>query len=163
MQLRAGDSGPVVQGTNVGDILVWQGPELGWVAGAGGLPNVVVDQNVTGYFQIAGEAQKTIATASITVKANSRIRVDAWTGVQGSVAAGRVFIFCSLLGVAWLGSESFDAAAGLNFRTPAFCGVSEPQAAGIVTVNLFIEINGAAGARVDNLSENVLILTELLG
>ncbi len=162
MQLRSAPQGPLFTGTAPGDLLVWNGSE--WLvksASAGGvLPAFVFDQNSTAYTQVSAAPTIVIATATIQLRANSSVLVQATTTLQGSVAPGRAFISCAAIPGA-NGSQSFDATTADQFRTLNFLGIVGPQPAGAFTLNLNLDVSGNVGAQVDSSGTTCLTLTEI--
>jgi hypothetical protein len=126
-------------------------------------PAFVFYQASTGWHQIAGAATIVIASATITLQAGSRVKIEALAPADGSVAAGRMFIQTDAPGTtSVLGSQSFGTATQDEFRTCNYLAVSDPQPGGPLTVNLQLTVNGNGGARIDESGLTVLTLTEIL-
>jgi len=165
MQLRSGNNGPLFEGLAPGDILIWSGSEWLVASATNILPAHVDVTDRNAYHQIAGAATISVASATITLKANSRVRVDAMIEVQGSVAAGRALLRAAdALNVPLndnTAEQSFGITAGLDFRTINLLTFLDPQPAGDLTVHLTLDVNGGAGARVDGNGVSNLSLTEI--
>lgn len=123
-------------------------------------PAFAFDQNSTPYTVIEGEPNLQIASASITLSAGSRIKIEGLACFDGSVAAGRA-VLTSPLFSSVNASQSFGTALEDSFRTCNFLSISDPQPSGLVTVGLFIAVVGDAGARIDIAGLTVLTLTEI--
>ena len=123
-------------------------------------PSFAFDQNTNSYFQISGDPSVQIASATISLSAGSRVKVEALASVIGSVAPGRAYISTPSVD-SLLGTQSFDIAVGSNYRTLNLLGLTDAQVAGPLTVVLFLDVDGNAGARVDGFGLTVLTLTEI--
>lgn len=128
--------------------------------GASASPAFAFDENSDAYSAVVGDANLQIASASITLSAGSRVKIEGLACIIGSVAAGRAVVTSPLFSTV-NASQSFNAAAGSNVRTCNFLAVSDPQPAGLVTIGLFIAVTGSAGARVDASGLTLLTLTEI--
>jgi hypothetical protein len=124
------------------------------------VPAFAFDQNATEYTVIEGEPALQIASASITLSAGSRVKIEGLACFDGSVAAGRAIVTSPLFSSV-NASQSFGVTEDLSFRTCNFLTVSDPQPAGLVTIGLFIQVTGDAGARIDIAGLTVLTLTEI--
>lgn len=123
-------------------------------------PATAFDQNTDAYTVTTGDPPLQIASASITVAAGSRIKIEGLASFDGFVAAGRALLSSPAVATV-SASQSFNAADGLNFRTCNYLAVTDPQAGGPVTVALQLEVVGSPGSNVSSTSGTVLILTEL--
>lgn len=159
MKIRVSPSGPDYTG-NEGDVLVCQGGDEWAVVSPNAVSNVVCEKNGDPYSHVAGDPSIIIISASITIKQNSRIKVEAAASVVGSVAAGRCFIFTDLV-ASTVGSQSFDAGTGENFRTMNLLGVTDALAEGEHLVEIRLDINGDAGATINGAGTTTISLTEL--
>lgn len=124
-------------------------------------PAFAFDQNSTTYTVIDGDPNLQIASASITLSAGSRVKIEGLACFDGSVAAGRAALTSPLFSSV-NASQSFGVAEDLSFRTCNFLSVTDPQPAGLVTIGLFISVVGDPGARIDIAGLTVLTLTEIL-
>lgn len=121
------------------------------------------DQNNNSWLHTQGNVNLIIATATITLQAGSRVRIDGNTTFLGGVATGRFLFFAgdatgSVL--VTLVSQSFTVG---EFEVSTYLGVLDtPQAAGPLTLTLVVNQNSNAGATVASAGENVLMLTEIL-
>lgn len=121
------------------------------------------DRNQNTYTRVAGEPTVTIASASITVGAGSRIKIEGFTGIFGSVAPGVAFLLTPNIGGSYLAIQSFGTAVGENFRTLNYLAVTDPQPAGLVVVDLYIAVQGDPGAQADGGADGTcLTITEIL-
>jgi hypothetical protein len=127
-------------------------------------PAFAFDQNTTPYTVIESDPALLIASASITLSAGSRVKIEGLASFDGAVAAGRAFISSPSLPElsAVNGSQSFGVTKDLSFRTCNYLAVTDPQPAGLLTIGLNIEVTGDAGARIDISGATVLTLTEIL-
>jgi len=121
-------------------------------------PAFAFDQNATEYTAIEGDPNLQIASASITLVAGSRVKIEGLVCFTGSVASGRGVVTSPLFSLV-NASQSFDVG---DFRTCNFLSVSDPQPAGLVTIGLFVTVLGNAGARIDAAGLTALTLTEIL-
>ncbi len=168
MQLRSGNNGPLFVGEVPGDILIWTGSEWAVASATGSiLPNVASARFDTAFHQITGDPTVSIGELTITLRANSQVRVDAMVPVQGSVANGRALVGVGDTGNVPLNDskaeQSFGTTLDTQFRTMNLLTVLGPQPAGDLTVHLIIDVNGAGGARVDSNGVSFLVLTEIFG
>ena len=138
-----------------------QGPNGGAVVPPSTPGAVAFTQNADGFNITQGDPAEVIASVTITVQAGSDVKLEALVSGLGSVAAGRAFLTCAdVAGV--ISSQSFDAAAGLNYRTLNYLGIVNGLAAGPHTFDLVLDLNGAAGANFVSAGAVCFVATELV-
>lgn len=119
------------------------------------------NQNNDGFLIDGGDPATTIASATITVGAGSRIKIEGSVSILGGPGSAPGTVFLSVADVAGAGSVvDFDEG---EFRPLTLLGVTDPQAGGPVTVDLLLTADGA-GAEAVNTSpgQASLTLTEIL-
>lgn len=165
MNLRSAPQGPLFQGTNVGDILTWNGSE--WVVSSLGdiSPRYGADQNNTAFFHTQGNPSLVIATMGLFLKANSKVQIMGETVfLAGGGVTGRALMLLSgaagapLPGVNQIVQRTF--ASGDVF-TLAILAALDAQPAGVLTVELRIDQNSLAGATLASSGINYLSLQEI--
>lgn len=124
-------------------------------------PAFAFDQNTTTYTVVEGDAPLQIASASIDLQAGSTVKIEGLAFFQGSVAAGSAGMTSPSAADVVVAGQSFTAAVGSNQRTCNYLAVTGPQPAGVLTIGLFIAVQGGAGAQIDFAGPTVLTLTEI--
>ena len=120
------------------------------------------DQNSNIWLHTQGDANLIIATATITLRAGSRVRIDGNASFLGGVDSGVAFLFAGDSGGVELISTTNQSFAVGGRGTLQYLGVLGPQVAGPLTLTLVVNQNSNIGATLANAGENVLILTEIL-
>lgn len=134
-------------------------PEAAGNGGGGATLGFAFDQNQDGYSLTVGDPPIQIASATITVAAGSRIKVEAMTAVTGSDADGFVNMSTDSLPVSGV-FQGFGAVISNSNQVVNLLGVTDPQVGGDVTVNLLMAIDGQTGAHVSG-TVTALTLTEV--
>ena len=138
-------------------------PERRSVGASSGFGAFAFDQNENSYQATSIGPSVQIATATINVAAGSRVKIEGLASFLASVAGGVARLSVPDLITDLVAAQSFGTTEGTNFRTLNLLGVTDPQSAGPVVVNLLISVNSGIGsAQVNDSGKTCLTLTEVL-
>lgn len=116
-------------------------------------------QDSTPYSIDVGSSQQ-VASASITVAAGSRIKIEGLAVFLGSGADGAASLDTPSVSSV-IATQSFNTPDGTNRRTCNYLGVTATQPGGLVTVVLNLAVAGSPGAHIDSQGDTMLTLTEV--